>query len=81
MSLSKSSCCCLYDSHEHKHCTHPQGQTIGRAVDLSVTRLYKTSKTFYTPLAPVLWLLLSAAAKAGRTDSVVKAPSTGDKPV
>lgn len=63
------------------HCTHPQGQTIGRAVDLSVTRLYKTRKMSYTALAPLLWLVLSAAAKAGRTDSVAEEPSTGAKPV
>lgn len=55
------------------HHKHPQGQTISRAVDLSVTRLSKTSKTSYTPLVPALWLQLSAAAEAGSTGSVVKA--------
>lgn len=64
---------CMTPMSTNTHHTRPQGQTIGRALDLPVTRLYKTSKTSHTPLVPILWLLLSAAAEAGRTGSVVKA--------
>lgn len=41
------------------HHTHSQGQAIGRAGDLSVTRLYKTSKTLH----PTHTYLVAAAAE------------------
>lgn len=58
-----------------------QRQTIGRTVDLLVTRCCKMSKTTYTPLAPILQLLPSAAAEAGRMGFVVKEQSMRAKPV
>lgn len=61
------------------HVTRVQGQTVGRAVDLSATKCYKTSKTAYTPLVPILRLLPSTAAEAGRMGFVVKAKSTRAK--
>lgn len=75
----KSSFWCVYHMSTNTHHTRPQGQTMGRPGDLSVTRLYETSKTSYTPLVPILWLLLSTAAEAGRTGSVVKAWCTRAK--